>query len=126
LGFSIFGVFCVPVLSAVRGFFLCFSISAIVRHFGGDGVFLALAIFGVSAAVTVPCFFILSVQSFSSSLYVLRGMSAKGRIGLISQPPGGRRFFRRVCVCAAVLTCSALLDTLLVPRLITLAARQIL
>ena len=124
LGFSVFGVFCIPALSAVRGFFLCFSISAIVRYFGGDGVFLALAIFGVGAILTIPCLFVLSVQSFSSSLYVLRGMTAKGRAGAL--PPSGGGFFRRLCICAAVLAISALLDTLLIPRLISLAAVRII
>jgi len=121
LGFSVFGVFGVPALAAVRGFFLCFSISAIVRYFGGDGVLLALAIFGASAMITVPCFFILAVQSFSSSLYVFKSVTLKG--GGTAPYKGG--FFRRVLVCAAVLTGSALIDTLLVPRLIGLVAGRL-
>ncbi|MCL2409799.1 MAG: hypothetical protein FWC96_09385 [Oscillospiraceae bacterium] len=121
LGFSVFGVFFVPALAAVRGFFLCFSISAIVRYFGGDGVLLALAIFGVSAAITVPCFFILAVQSFSSSLYVFKSVTM--RVGVTAPYRGG--FFRRILVCAAVLMGSALIDTLFVPRLIGFAAGRI-
>ena len=125
-GFSIFGVFCVPALSAMRGFFLCFSISVIVRHFGGDGVLLALALSGVGAMLTVPCFFVLSASAFSSSLHVFKSVAAKGRGGTVSKPSGGGSFFRRACACAAVLACSALLDTLLMPELISIAARRIL
>jgi uncharacterized membrane protein SpoIIM required for sporulation len=122
LGFSVFGVFCVPLLAGVRGFFLCFSVSAVVRHFGGDGVILALTIFGVSAVMNVPCFFILAVQSFSSSLHVFKSVTARG--GGSSRPYRGG-FFKRVLVCAAVLMGSALIDTLIVPRLITHIAGRI-
>jgi len=121
LGFSAFGVFLVPALAAVRGFFLCFSISAIVRHFGGDGVLLALAIFGAGALMSVPCLFVLSVQSFSSSLYVLKSVTAKG--GTTQPYRGG--YFRRVAICAAVLMISALIDTLFIPRLIGIVAGRI-
>jgi len=124
LGFSAFGVFLVPALSAVRGFFLCFSVSAVVRHFGGDGVLLTIAIFGVGALMTVPCLFILSVQSFSSSLYVLKSVAAKSGVAQTYRGRGG--YFRRVAICAAVLMTSALIDTLLIPRLIDYAAGRIM
>ena len=123
LGFSVLGVFCLPALAAVRGFFLCFSISAVVRSFGADGTLLALSIFGVSAVLTIPCFFVLSVQSFSSSLKVLKSVSARGS-GVTRPYDGG--FFKRIGICFVVLACSALIDTLLVPRLIGLAAGRIL
>ena len=123
LGFSLLGVFCLPALAAVRGFFLCFSISAVVRSFGADGTLLALSIFGVNALLTIPCFFILSVQSFSASLKVLKGVTARGA-GVMRPYDGG--FFKRIGICTAVLACSALIDTLLVPRLIGLAAGRVL
>ena len=126
LGFSIFGVFCVPVLSAMRGFFLCFSISVIVRRFGGDGVLLALALSGVGAALTVPCFFVLSASAFSSSLHVFKSVAAKGRGGIVTKPSSSGSFFRRVCACSAVLACSALLDTLFIPKLISIAVSRII
>jgi len=121
LGFSALGVFCVPLLAAVRGFFLCFSISAIVHHFGGDGILLSLAISGVTALLTIPCLFILSVQSFTSSLNLLRSVTTRGG----SSKPYGGRFFVRTIVCIAVLMCSAMIDTLFVPRLIGLVAERI-
>ena len=123
LGFSVLGVFCLPALAAVRGFFLCFSISAVVRSFGGDGALLALSIFGLSALLTVPCFFVLSVQSFSSSLKVLKSVTARG--AGVMRPYDGE-FFKRIGACAVVLACSAFVEILLVPRLIGLAAGRIL
>lgn len=121
-GFSVLGVFCIPALSAVRGFFLCFSISVVVRHFGGSGISLSLALFGINALFTVPCFFILSVQSFTSSFQLFKSVTATSSV---TRPYGGG-FFRRIAVCSAILAVSALIDTLVIPRLIIHAVARIL
>ena len=57
LGFSVIGVFLLPILSAVRGFFLSFSVAAIIRLLGSKGILLTLALFGVNTLITVPCFY---------------------------------------------------------------------
>lgn len=114
-GFSVLGVVCVPCLAAVRGFFLCFTVSAFTRMYGAGGIPLTLAMFAACVTITLPCFFVLSVQSFSSSLALLRtvsrGNTARG------QPPYGARFFRNCALCVPALAASALIDALLIPRI---------
>jgi stage II sporulation protein M len=123
LGFSILGVICIPVLSAVRGFFLSFSVSVIVRLLGGKGILLVLSIFGINTLLTIPCYFVLSVSAFSASLYFLRLVFSKNVKSTVS--PFNTRFFLNCGICLIVLVLSALLDTYLVPHLISVAASQI-
>jgi stage II sporulation protein M len=123
LGFSILGVFCIPVLSAVRGFFLSFSISVIIRLLGSKGILLALSIFGINTLLTIPCFFILSVSAFSASLYILRLVFSKNVKSTVS--PFDSRFFLNCGICLVVLMISALIDTYLTPYLISYAASHI-
>ncbi len=123
LGFSVLGVFCIPILSAVRGFFLSFSISAIIRLLGSKGIILALSIFGVNTLLTIPCFFVLSVSAFSASLYILRLVFSKNVKSSVS--PFNSRFFINCGICLIVLMMSALIDTYLTPYLISYAASHI-
>ena len=62
LGFTALGLLGLPLLFAVRGFLLAFSIASFVRLFGGVGCLLALLVFGVSGALSVPVLFVLGVQ----------------------------------------------------------------
>ncbi len=123
LGFSVLGVVCIPVVSAVRGFFLSFSISAIIRLLGSKGIFLALSMFGLNTLITLPCFFILSVSAFSASLYVLRLVFSKNVKSAVS--PFNSRYFINCGICLIVLMISALIDTYLTPHLISYAASHI-
>lgn len=123
LGFSIIGIFFIPVLTAVRGFFLCFSISAIVRLLGAKGILLALSIFGLNTILTIPCFFILSVYAFSASLYIFRLLFTKNAKGAVS--PFNGKFFLHCGICLIILMISALIETYLTPQLIGFAASHI-
>ncbi|NLA86338.1 MAG: hypothetical protein GX847_03455, partial [Clostridiales bacterium] len=107
LGFSILGVVSIPFLSAVRGFFLSFSVSAVIKLFGSRGILLALSIFGINTLITIPCFFVLSVSAFSASLYILRLVFAKNLKNTVS--PFNRRFFVNCGICLIVLMISALI-----------------
>ena len=84
LGFSVLGPLLIPLLAAVRGFFLCFSVTAVLRALGARGIGFTLSLFGIPAVVSIPCFFILSSLAFSSSLALLRAFRNQG----------GRRRFR--------------------------------
>lgn len=64
LGFTAFGVWMVPVMFALRGFFLCFSVACLCAGAQG-GLFLAFLLFGLDALVTLPVFFFLGVQSWT-------------------------------------------------------------
>ena len=67
LGFTALGLLALPLLFAVRGFLLAFSIASFVRLFGGTGCLLALLVFGVGGAFSVPALFVLGVQSFMTA-----------------------------------------------------------
>ena len=68
LGFSVLGVFLLPVLAAVRGFYLSFSIAALIRAFGPSAFPLALSLFGIWAVFTVPTLFFLLNHSFRTAV----------------------------------------------------------
>ncbi len=123
LGFSVLGVIFIPVLCAVRGFFLSFSVAVLIRLLGSNGILLVLAAFGISTLITIPCFFILSVTSFSASQYLLRLATSKGgkNPGL---PPAGRAV-AACALCLVLLFVSALIETYLTPQLINYAAAHI-
>jgi stage II sporulation protein M len=123
LGLSLLGIFFIPALSAIRGFFLSFSISTIVRVVGGKGAALALAIFGANTLITVPCFFVLSVYAFTASSYILRLSVSKNPKPAVS--PFNSRFFVHCGICLAVLIVSALIECYVTPRLISFAAAHI-
>jgi stage II sporulation protein M len=120
LGFSVLGVVFIPALSALRGFFLCFSISAVIRCLGRKGLLLTLSLFGLNTLMTIPCYFILAAASFSASLYLLKLLRAGTPKGLT--PPDGGRLFISCGVCFLILLASALIDTYLISRLIASAA----
>ena len=123
LGFSILGVFFIPLLTAVRGFFLTFSVSTVVRVIGGKGALLALSIFGVDTLIGIPCFIILSVYSYSVSSYLLRLAVSKNQRSGIS--PFNSSLFTNSGICLAVLLVAAAFDCYVAPRLISLAASHI-
>lgn len=123
LGFSVVGVFFIPVLSALRGFFLTFSISTVVRVLGGNGILLALAIFGLNTLFTIPCFLILSTDAFSASQYIMRQTVLRNQKTMTS--PLNRHFFSRCGLCFFMLTITALIDLFITPQLIALAASRI-
>jgi stage II sporulation protein M len=105
----------------MRGFFLCFSIAYVVRGFGAGGVPLALSMFALDAIITVPCFFVLAVQSFSSSTRLLRGVLSRGGGEAVYE----RGFFRRCAVCAGVLCAAALSDMFLTPIMVRYFAQNV-
>ena len=67
LGFTALGVLGLPLLFAVRGFLLAFSIAAFVQMFGSAGCLLAFLVFGVSGGLSIPALFVLGVQSLNAA-----------------------------------------------------------
>ena len=104
-----------PVLFAVRGFLLAFSIASFVRLFGGTGCLLALLVFGVGGAFSVPALFVLGVQSFMTA------RTLAGRVWGESKaaPLYGRAYWLRCGGCAAALCVCMLLDGFAVPALVS-------
>lgn len=115
LGFTALGLLALPLLFAVRGFLLAFSIASFVRLFGGTGCLLALLVFGVGGAFSVPALFVLGVQSFMTA------RTLAGRVWGESKaaPLYGRAYWLRCGGCAAALCVCMLLDGFAVPALVS-------
>ena len=124
-GFSVLGIICLPVLSALRGFFLCFSISAMIRLFGSNGIALALSVFGIGTLLTIPCYFILAVQAFSASLNLFKAVRATGG-GRVPPVPYGRGYFLLWGVCFLILAVAFLAGVFITPYLTDLAAAKMI
>lgn len=119
LGFSVLGVLGVPVLCAVRGFFLAFSIASFVQAYGLNGLAAAFFLLGLPGLLAVPAFILMTTQSFSSAC-ALAGRSGR-REGIFR-----REYFFRCGVCAAAVCVSLLLECYLVPTLVSSAADALL
>ena len=107
-GFSALGVVTVPCLAGLRGFFLSFSVATVARRYGASGIPVVLALFGVSALFSLPCFFLLAVQSFKAAARL-------SEFVLHEHPrPGaqvyGKRFFGTCVVCIVIVLIGALVD----------------
>lgn len=122
-GFSILGIVSVPALGAVRGFFLTFSISSIVRVFGGQGILLSLSVFGISSFLTLPCFFILSTQSFTASAGMFSAVLGHGPRLPAELYRGG--YISRCVICIMIVLIAAVLDRYIVNELIKVIAANI-
>lgn len=101
LGFASLGVVLLPGLTAVFGLSLSFSVSCFTAAFGSDGVLLALAVFGVRCAVTLPVYFILAAPAWSNAAALAAASFGRGRRA--APVVYGRVWWTRTAVCAAVL-----------------------
>lgn len=116
-GFAIFGFVLLPPLSGVKGFFLSFSTAAVIRALGKGGVVTALAHFGLPTLISLPCFFILSLQSYKASF----DLSSKVLMGRSAGVIYDRSYFLRCSICLAALVFSAFIETYITP-FITIAS----
>ena len=66
LGFTALGVWMVPTMFALRGFFLCFGAAALSGT-GRGGLLLALVLWGLGNVIGLPAFFLLGVQSWEQA-----------------------------------------------------------
>lgn len=122
-GFSMLGVIGIPVLAGARGYVLAFSVSLMVRLYGGDGVLLALSLFAVNTLITIPCFLILSAQAFRESCLLTYSVVKQGN-------RAGANLYRAkyfVCclVCFGILIAAALFDTYLTVHMVKYAVSYI-
>lgn len=117
LGFAGFGMFLIPFVSGVRGFFLSLSVSAFVRLLGSAGISLSMAAFGIQAVLTLPCLLILSSVAFYASKRMLTYTGGKRR----DLSPVFSKQYLLICgLCFIVLFISALCEAYLVPSLLSM------
>lgn len=122
LGFTALGILGLPLLFAIRGFLLAFSIAAFVQMFGSAGCLMAFLIFGVSGMLSISALFILGVQSLAASRRLASRFLGEGK----ESSPYGRAYFLRCGGCAAVLCVCIFMERFAVPALVSGAAGVIL
>ena len=114
LGFTPFGVLALPILFAVRGFFLCYAVSAFYRLMGFVGLLTGFVLFGLSALLWLPAFLWLGCQGLNQAYAFLRRVMGDGRYPLCMESG----FFLRCGLCAAVLVLCAVVEYMAVPALL--------
>lgn len=123
-GFSVIGFICIPLLSAVRGFFFTFSIAVIIRLYGGNGILLVLGLFGINALIALPSYFVLAAMAFSVSKNLFSMAAYPGQRTYITPFTG--RYFTCCAVCLGLLLIAAVTDTYLTVYLVQLAAKNLI
>lgn len=122
LGFSALGCLGLPVLFAVRGFLLAFTVSSFVRMFGAEGAALAFLLVGLTSLLALPVLFVMGVQSLQTALSLLDRILNKNKRPLVY-----RRFnLFQWGVCAGVLALCVLLEYIAVPALVGALAHSLL
>lgn len=125
LGFTALGFFAVPAAVFIKGFFMSFSISSVMRLLGSKGFFLSVAMFGLQTFISIPCILLAAALALEmSKLFsgVLR--SSKG-----SFPTKNTRvipYISTFAILAVLLLLFAVLDIALTPVFISLAAKGII
>ena len=122
LGFASIGLLLLPAATAAFGFFLSFSVCCFAAAFGPDGVILALAVFGLRCAVTLPCYFLLAVPAWGASAALVRLSFGRGRW------PGiyGREWWLRLAGVCGILSVGVCVELMLSPWLLKLALERML
>ncbi len=114
LGFCALGVFLLPVLSAVQGFFLSFSVACYAAAMGHKGIYLAFFAFGLRVLFTIPCLILLSVQAFNYAN--LQSCIFSGKEKRARRWPD-KSYFILFGICTVALLLGTLLEITLIPHL---------
>jgi len=116
LGFSLLGAFVLPLLSAVRGFYLSFSIAAFIQVFGVGDWPVAFSLFGVSSIIAIPCFFLLASQAFAASTQLGRTLMKSGNIQ--AKTLYNSHYIMRTVLCFLGLMAAVLIELYVTPSLV--------
>ncbi|MDO4315422.1 MAG: hypothetical protein Q4C45_06560 [Oscillospiraceae bacterium] len=123
LGFASIGVVLLPCATAAFGFFLSFSVCCFTAAFGADGVLLALAVFGLRCAVTLPCYFLLAVPAWGKAAALASLSFGRGRRA--APVSYGSRWGLRLAVCGGVLLAGVCVDLFCSPWLLRLVLERL-
>ena len=124
LGFASIGVVFLPVLTGAFGFFLSFSVCCFTAAFGTDGVLLALAVFVLRCAVTLPCYFLLAVPSWEASAALTSLAFGRGR----RSAPAlyGRDWWSRLGLAAGLLLAGLCAELMLSPEFLRIMLERLM
>lgn len=108
---SVYGMLLIPVLCAVRGYFLGCSAASIISAMEANGWLLSFFVVGIPAILTVPCLIVLGADAFVSSRKLLS-------LSLGSYGGGtGSDLARHGIICSAIIVFTAAVNEFLIPVL---------
>ncbi len=113
LGSSFLGLALLPVLSCIRGYALSCTAASIISSYPEKGVIMAAVILGIPALLSIPCFFVVSIDGYMSSVrifHLVRGNSA----------PRKDKLYSRFLACIPILALGTLAEIKFVPYLVSL------
>ncbi len=113
-GFSMTGMVLVPALAFIEGFLLTYVASAFFCVFGSGYLASLFLLVGISAFFTLPCFFIIAVGAFRTSLSLFYGAVFRN----FSEPVINKSLFLRFAVCLITAAVSAALSRFLIQHYI--------
>ncbi len=118
LGFSAIGFIFLPLLSFLRGFAVSFAAASVMTALGSEGFTVALALLGLPSLITLPCFFIVTLQAFEASYSLAGRILRRSAASSIYR----KEYFNRCAVCSAALIIAALIDAYISPLLASAVA----
>ena len=125
LAFTAFGVIAIPILVFAKGFILSLSVSSLIASFGKVGIVAALSVFGVQAAISIPCLILLSAFAVEiSRVFAFVVIPPKRRI--TGKKPNFIYFLAFFVFCLILLLLTATLDAVITPKLLSLSLKAIL
>lgn len=113
LGSSFLGLALLPALSFIRGYALSCSAATIISGSPTNGIIMAAVAVGIPALISLPCFFVISIDGYMSSariFHLVRGSSA----------PRQDKLYARFLACVPVLAVGTLILIKFVPYLVSL------
>jgi hypothetical protein len=120
----VFGAVLIPVVVAMRGFFLSFAMTTFVRLFGGSGLLFSAALFGIQCLFVLPCIILIASQGLVSASLLFSLAAGKGK--KISGSAFTGAYFLRVLICLGVLLLCSAAETFITPYLVSLVSDNIL
>ena len=114
LGFCALGVYALPLLCAVQGFFLSFSVCCFGAAMGRAGIYMAFTAFGLRVLITLPCLLLLALQAYNRVRQAHRTIRQKST--RTNKAPGVS-YFILPGICSVVLLFGAILEITFIPRI---------
>ncbi len=112
LGFCALGVYALPLLCAVQGFFLSFSVCCFASAMGRAGICMAFTAFGLRVLITLPCLLLLALQAYNRARQA--GRTVRQKSTRSDKIPGS--YFMLPGICSVALLFGALLEITFIPR----------
>lgn len=120
LGLTALGALAIPAAFCVRGFLLAYAIAAFAQVFGKSGLLAALAVFGMTALVSIPILFSIGTIAFPSSLNLARGV-----LGERSSGPYFKEYLVQLLPCGALVVFAVVIQRSVMPQLLYIVSEML-